>query len=157
MQEVARRPLTRLERAAAYGMLGWAAEVAFTAIQGVIDGSSRDWRLRGHSYLWMLPIYGLLAYLYEPLHDRMRNRPAWQRGAAYAAGFLACELASGSAIRRAVGLIPWDYSGRSRFAAAGGAVRLDYAPLWAAAGLLLEPLDDGLRMLPARRVTPGRG
>jgi hypothetical protein len=150
MQPVERRPLRRPERAALYGALGWATEVAFTAVQGVLNGSSRDWRLRGHSYLWMLPIYGLLAYLYEPLHDRVRHRPAWQRGIAYAAGFMTCELATGTAIRRAVGLIPWDYTGRSRFATAGGAVRLDYAPLWAAAGLLIERLDDGLRELPVR-------
>jgi len=145
-----RRPLNRLERAAAYGVLGWGTEVAFTAVQGVVNGTSRDWRLRGHSYLWMLPIYGLLAFLYEPLHDRMRERPAWQRGFAYASGFLACELATGTAIRRAVGLVPWDYTGRSRFAMAHGTVRLDYAPFWALAGLLIERLDDGLREAPLR-------
>jgi hypothetical protein len=141
------RPLARWERAVAYGMLGWAVEVAFTALQGVVDGSTRDWRLRGHSYVWMLPIYGLVAFLYEPLHDRLRGRSRWERGAAYAAGFMACELATGSAIRRAVGLVPWDYTDSSRFALAKGAVRLDYAPLWALAGLLAEPLDDRLRGL----------
>jgi len=152
MPAVNRRPLTRPERALAYGMLGWATEVAFTAVQGVASGSSRDWRLRGHSYLWMLPIYGLVAFLYEPVHDRVRERPAWQRAAAYAAGFLACELATGSAIRRAVGLVPWDYTGRTRFAVGRGAMRLDYAPLWAVAGLLLERVDDSLRALPVRAI-----
>ncbi len=152
MEQAERRPLSRMERAAAYGILGWGTEVAFTAVQGVVNGTSRDWRLRGHSYLWMLPIYGLLAYLYEPLHDRVRKRPAWQRGLAYAAGFMTGELATGTAIRRSVGLVPWDYTGRARFAVARGTVRLDYAPLWALAGLLIEPLDDALRELPVREL-----
>jgi len=155
MPSLERRPLTRLQRAAVYGVLGWSAEVVFTAVQGVANGTSRDWRLRGHSYLWMLPIYGLLAYLYEPLHDGLRARPAWQRGAAYAAGIMTCEAATGTSIRRAVGVIPWDYTGRSRFAVAKGAVRLDYAPLWAVAGLVIERFDDNLRRLPVRGV-PGR-
>ena len=147
-----RRPLRRWERALGYGLLGWAAEVAFTGVHDAVDPRSRSWRLQGHSYLWMLPIYGLIAVLYEPVHDRVRERPAWQRGSAYAAGFLACELATGSAIRRAVGLVPWDYTGRTRFAVGHGAMRLDYAPLWAAAGLLLERVDDSLRALRVRAV-----
>lgn len=150
MQPAGLRPLTRPQRAMVYALLGWATEVAFTSVAGVVDGSSRDWRLRGHSYLWMGPIYALIAFLYEPLHDRLRARSRWQRASAYAAGFLACELATGAAIRRAVGLVPWDYTSRSRLTAGRGVVRLDYAPLWAIAGLAAERLDDTLRGIELR-------
>ncbi|MFN2581670.1 MAG: hypothetical protein ABR498_02890 [Candidatus Dormibacteria bacterium] len=145
-----RRPLTRWERSLFYGMLGWATEVAFTGVHQALHPKHRTWHLRGHSYLWMLPIYGLVAFLFEPVHEGMRGRAVWQRAGAYAIGFIAVEYATGSALRRMVGVVPWDYTGRSRFAVPGGAVRLDYLPLWAAAGLALERIDDGIRELPLR-------
>lgn len=146
------RRLRRLERAAAYGLLGWATEVVFTAIDGFARGETRDARLRGHSYLWMGPIYGLCAFLYEPVHDQLRERPASQRAVAYAAGILVIEYATGRLIGRATGVIPWDYTGRGRLVI-HGATRLDYAPLWAAAGMALERVDDGLRSV---RIGAGR-
>jgi len=150
-QDRARRPLNRLERSLAYGMLGWIAEVGFSGIRDVIDTRTRSWRLMGHSYLWMLPIYGLLAYLYEPLHDTLRERPVWQRAGAYAAGFAVIEYATGMTLRRTVGLVPWDYTGHGRWVLPGGATRLDYIPVFAVAGLVLEPVHDAMRELPVRR------
>jgi uncharacterized membrane protein len=138
------RPLTRAERAVAYGMLGWSTEIVFTALQELSHRRTRDARLRGHSYLWMAPIYGLCAVLYEPAHDAVRQRPTVHRALVYALGILAVEYASGRLIRRATGVIPWDYTGRSPLAIRG-ATRLDYAPLWAAAGIALERVDDALR------------
>jgi Putative ABC-transporter type IV len=149
--QAAYRPLSRAERALVYGTLGWAAEISFTAVRESMKPATRSWRLQGQSYLWMLPIYGLSAYLFEPLHDAIRERPPWQRSAAYAAGIMAVEYATGTALRRGVGVVPWDYSGRSRWALPGGAVRLDYAPVWAGAGLLLERVHDGLRTVALQR------
>ena len=114
-------------------MLGTVTEVVFTAVEGALRPSTRSARLQGHTYLWMPPIYALCAVLYEPLHDRLRAAPAAQRAAAYAAGIIAVEYASGRLIQRVAGVIPWDYTGRSRFQL-HGATRFDYAPLWAAAG-----------------------
>jgi hypothetical protein len=148
-----RRPLNRLERSLGYGLLGWAAEVGFSGVRDVTDPRTRSWRLEGHSYLWMLPIYGLLAFLFEPLHDRLRARPLWVRAAAYAAGFSAVECATGMSLRRAVGVVPWDYTGHGRWVLPGGATRLDYAPVFAAAGLVLEHVHDAVRDLPVRRIS----
>ena len=138
------RSLRRSERALAYGMVGWSAELVFTAAQNLLHRQTRDARLAGHSYLWMAPIYGLCAVLYEPAHDLVRDRPVAQRAAAYAAGIMAVEYATGRLIHRATGVIPWDYTGRSPLAIRG-AIRLDYAPVWAAAGMALERVDDALR------------
>jgi hypothetical protein len=143
------RRLRRRERAAVYALLGTVSEVVFTAIEGVLRPSTRSARLEGHTYLWMPPIYGLCAVLYEPLHDRLRAVPAAQRAGAYAAGIIAVEYLSGRLIQRVAGVIPWDYTGRSRFQL-HGATRFDYVPLWAAAGLALEPVDDALRSLRLR-------
>src|SRR5207245_2912994 len=100
----------------------------------------------------MLPIYGLLAFLFEPLHEGLRRRPVWVRAGAYAAGFSAVEYAAGMTLRRAVGLVPWDYSGHGRWVLPGGATRLDYAPVFAVAGLILEHVHDVVHDLPVRRV-----
>ena len=48
-----------------YGLLGWCAEIVWTALGNFV--AERDWRLAGVSYLWMFPIYGSIAFLYEPL------------------------------------------------------------------------------------------
>lgn len=137
------RSLRRWERALAYGVLGVAGEVAFT---GARDSLLRkDSRLRGHSYLWMFPIYGVSALLFEPMHDLMRRRPVWERAAAYSVGIMGVECVAGMALRKGVGLVPWDYTGHGRFVVAGGATRLDYAPVWVVVGLALERVDDRLR------------
>ena len=138
------RPLTRAERAAVYGVLGVAGEVTFTALRDLGAAATRTPRLEGRSYLWMLPIYGLAAFLFEPLHSAVAHRPAWQRAAAYAAGIMGVEMATGTALRRTVGVVPWDYMGHSRWVVGTGAVRLDYAPLWAVAGLGLERVHHAL-------------
>jgi hypothetical protein len=127
-----------------YAALGTVVEVVFTALEASAHRSTRSARLEGHTYLWMPPIYALCAVLYEPLHDRLRAAPALGRAAVYAAGIIGVEYASGRLIERVAGVIPWDYRGRSRFQL-HGATRFDYAPLWAAAGIALEPVDDALR------------
>jgi hypothetical protein len=91
----------------------------------------------------MFPIYALIAPLYEPLHNAMRERvPRPVRGAVYGVGFLAVEYATGAALRGWRGEAPWDYSYARVHV--NGLVRPDYFFLWAAAGLALEPLHDRL-------------
>ena len=135
--------MTRWERALAYSLVGVAGEVAFTGARDSL--LRREWRLAGHSFLWMFPIYGLSAYLFEPVHDLLRGRPLWQRAAAYSVGIMGVEYVAGMALRRGVGVVPWDYTGHGRFVLPGGATRLDYAPIWGAVGLALERVDDRLR------------
>jgi hypothetical protein len=69
-----------------YGLLGWCFEVAFTAVTEKAWGRQQDWRLVGHSYLWMFPIYGLLAPLGEPIHNFMRPHFWLLRGIVYTLG-----------------------------------------------------------------------
>jgi len=127
-------------RFVAYGLIGWCAEVLFTGLHDYVR--FRDRRLPSRSSVWMFPVYGLLAPVYEPLHDALRARPAPVRAAAYAIGFLSVEYASGWVFRAVLGEAPWDYSGARRHL--HGLIRPDYAPIWAAAGLALEPVHDRL-------------
>jgi len=131
-----------------YGLMGWCAEIVFTALTQSVP--QRDWRLAGKSYLWMFPVYGLLAPLYEPLHDVIRDLPVLARAVIWSLGFTGVELVSGWLIERAVGRCPWDYvAARARFAI-NPYIRWDYFPLWAMVGVGLEPAHDFLvRLTPA--------
>ncbi len=132
-----------------YGLLGWAIEIVWTALSSTASGAQRGWRLAGTTYLWMFPIYGLLAPLYEPLHVAIRAWPWPLRGLLYGLGFLAVEYVAGWLLRRLTGACPWDYTGRCRWHL-HGLIRLDYGPLWALLGLALESVHDLLvRLTPA--------
>ena len=132
-------------RAMTYGIVGCAMESAFTSVR-LSRGSGRL-RRSGPATPWMLPIYALAMPLFEPLHDRVRDRPAWARAIAYAAGIMAVEGGTGWLLRRRTGRCPWDYSGRTRWHVSG-LVRLDYGPLWALAGLGAERLHDAMIVAP---------
>lgn len=125
-----------------YGIGGSMAEVVYTALRGA--WRRRDWRLRGETYLWMFPIYGLLVVLYEPLQDVIGSWPWPLRGVVYAIGFTAVELASGWLIARLTGRCPWDYVEAGERWAINPYIRWDYLPLWAAVGLALEPVSERL-------------
>jgi len=129
-----------------YGLGGWCGEVVYTALTGsLLQG---DWRLKGHSYLWMFPIYGLIAPLYEPIHNLIREGPLLGRALVWSLGFTLIELASGWLIARLTGRCPWDYSERRW--AINPYIRWDYFPVWALVGLALEPVHDFLvRLTPA--------
>ena len=112
-----------------YGIMGWCIEIVWTAVSSTIDRSQPGWRLAGTTYLWMFPIYGLLAPLYEPLHDAIRSWPWSVRGLVYGLGFMAVEYVAGWLLRKLISVCPWDYAGRCRWHL-HGLMRLDYGPLW---------------------------
>ena len=125
-----------------YGLLGWCWEVAWTAARDKISGKQKDWRLLGHSYLWMFPIYGLLAPLGEPIHDALRPHFWLWRGLVYLAGIWAVEYVAGWALRKLTGKCPWDYSHlRGNIQ---GIITLEYAPVWFVFGLAFERIHDAL-------------
>lgn len=125
-----------------YGALGLATELAFTGTKDLVRTRGRSFR--GHTSPLMFPVYGLIRPLFEPAHDFLRPRlPAVARAAAYAAGFFAVEYATGKLYRALLGKVPWDYSHAALNV--DGLIRLDYAPLWALAGLGLERVHDAIR------------
>ena len=139
-----------LRRFLAYGFCGWGLEVAFTGITG--SPWARDRRLRGHSYLWMLPIYGFGGLTLERLHGHLERRGVrrWARSLAYMLGIYGVEFGTASLLDRLLGEVPWRYLHGLHVR---GYVRLDYAPFWYACGWMFENLERELRKLdrPARR------
>jgi uncharacterized membrane protein len=129
-----------------YGLGGWCGEVVFTALTDSVP--RRDWRLVGTTYLWMFPIYGLLVFLYEPVHDLIRDYPIIVRAIIWSIGFTTVELITGWLIERISGRCPWDYSDK-RFGI-NAYIRWDFFPVWAIIGLALEAVHDFLvRLTPA--------
>ena len=132
-----------------YACLGVAAEVVFTAVcarLGLVltpdldDAEARGgWRLKGHSFVWMLPIYGLGLAAFEVVHDALRGEPWWIRGFAYVGALYAVELAASLALVRLTGAHVWRWVGRGNV---GGHVHFAMAPVWFAAALVLEPVCD---------------
>lgn len=128
-----------------YGLLGWCVEVVWTAVSARLRGRECDWRLLGHTSLWMFPLYGLLAPLYEPLHDFLRPWHWFMRGAVYVLGIWLVEYASGWLLRRLTGKCPWDYSQlRGNL---HGLIAWEYAPVWFLFGLGMERVHDALVQL----------
>ena len=126
-------------RSAIYAGVGFAFEVAFSALHDAV----RQKPIRLRTSPWMLPIYALLQPLYEPLHGALRDRvPAPVRAATYGVGIMTIEYASGRALRATRGEAPWDYTYARRNI--DGLVRPDYFPMWSLAGLALEKLHDRL-------------
>jgi uncharacterized membrane protein len=123
-----------------YGLLGWAVEILWT---GLPKRRPIDWRLSGHTQWWTFPLYGQIATLYEPLHNRIRHFPLPARGLVYAMGFITVEFAAGELIQKVTGTVPWDYTNKTHWQFRG-ATRFDYAVLWFMFGLVLEPIHDYL-------------
>ncbi len=108
-----------------------------------------DWRLMGQTSLLMFPIYGCGALLGPIgfLIDRWVNpgkKSAAKRaeltirhGFLYMVLIFVVEYFAGTLLR-GNGICPWDYTGRSTNI--DGLIRLDFAPLWFATGLLFEQI-----------------
>jgi uncharacterized membrane protein len=121
-----------------YGLAGWCTEIFWTGLGSLLSG---DMKLRGWTYIWMFPIYGLAIFL-EPIHNRIRNWPVIVRGGVYTLLIFIIEYSTGWLLKIFTGVCPWDYSGN--IFSINGFIRLDFAPAWFAASILFEMLHDAL-------------
>lgn len=112
---------------------GWCLEILFTSIGQL---RRHDLRLIGQTSVWMFPIYGM-ACIIKPLYRYFKKIPALFRGIIYSTGIFCFEYLSGSLLKKHH-LCPWDYSNAPTNI--NGVIRLDYAPVWMAAGLIFEKI-----------------
>ena len=116
-----------------FGILGVFGEVVYTSLKALIR--ERSLRLQGRSYLWMFPIYGLIALLFDPAH-RFMSAWSWPlRGLGYMVVIFAVEYLAGALLERITGDHVWHYKGRYNL---HGHIQLAHAPVWFAVGLLVE-------------------
>lgn len=132
-----------------YGALGWCGEITWTTVTRRITGQADNWLLMGETSLWSFPLYGLIAFLFEPLHDALRDQFWLWRAGAYLIGFWVVEYIGGWIILKITGKMPWDYA-RSRGGSLNGLIRWNFVFVWPVAGLVLEIVHDSLvRLTPA--------
>ena len=122
-----------------FGILGIFGEVIFTSIGSLI--SKRSWRLQGTSYLWMFPIYGSIAFLFDPVNQLIAGWPWTARGCAYMVVIFLVEYICGTVLKKVTGEHIWHYTGRFNL---HGQIQLTYAPVWFCVGLLIERFYDDL-------------
>ena len=115
------------------GIIGWCMEIIFTSCGSLING---NFTLKGHTSLWMFPIYGMAAFIY-PLYQRITYFPIWLRASLYAILIFLVEFATGSLLK-AYQLCPWNYQQATWNLA--GVIRLDYFFFWCLAGVIFEKI-----------------
>ena len=115
------------------GLTGWCMEIIFTAFDSF---RHRQFKLMGHTSIWMFPIYSLAALIY-PVYKFIKWLPTFVRGMIYSAGFFFFEFLSGTFLKKH-DICPWDYS--SVKSNIKGVIRLDFAPVWMVAGLIFEKI-----------------
>lgn len=115
------------------GSIGWCLEVFWTGCHALFH---KDPTLKGHSSIWMFPIYGCAA-LIGPISKRLAKVPAFFRGSLYTVGIFAAEYSTGMVLKH-FQACPWDYSKAPLNYQ--GVIRLDYAPVWFITGLFFEKI-----------------
>lgn len=115
------------------GSYGILLECMYT---GIISFLSGDYTLTSETSLWMFPIYGLAVFII-PLRKALYKRNFFIRAFIYAFLIMTIEYITGSLLM-SIHCCPWNYSKkRLNFQSV---IRLDYFPLWMAAGLIFEYL-----------------
>ena len=122
-----------------FGVTGWCMEILWTGLHSLFK---KDYKLIATTSIWMFFIYGMAVFL-KPLCDVLLGMsfPLVLRGGIYMLCIFAAEFTAGFTMKR-LNACPWDYSD-SRFNVLG-LIRLDYAPVWFAAGLVMEALHARL-------------
>ena len=77
------------------GILGWGMEILWT---GLDSFRRRDYKLTGHSSLWMFPIYGCAAFI-GPLSRLLQKKHPLFRGNLYMLGIFLVEFSTGLALK----------------------------------------------------------
>lgn len=152
-----------------YICLGLVTEVLFTGIMDLISPNFlQSWRLKnapppknvqadrramGYTFLWMIPLYGLLVGI-EPMQRAMSSVPLMVRGLVYLATFWIGEYITGALLKRLIGFCPWDYS-NSRYSV-HGYIRWDFGPFWYVFTLFLDRFSLKLvELTPAIKAVSG--
>ena len=114
--------------------IGITLEVVATSIMDFIK--YRDPRLKGETYLWMLPVYAAVPYIYLFVTSTFKDSGWIVKGFIYMIAFYLLELMAGLIIKALVGVSPWNYKDyRFHFKEV---ICLEYAPVWFIYGVVGE-------------------
>ena len=155
-----------------YSSIGIFIEVVFTAITNflnIIFHTLLEWfrdrkqsikelmkkhitkeelKLKGYSYLWMLPCYALLlTFVYEPVYDLIINYSIVYRFIIWGLLFSFFEYCWGYVCWKLSGNAPWQYTSGIPIPKDKGWTALYLIPLWSFVGLFLEWYSCILRQI----------
>lgn len=114
-----------------FGILGWIMEILWTGLNSLIQ---QDFKLTSSTSIWMFFIYGAAAF-FSPICNLVSSLPVLIRGGVYVICIFTIEFITGSLMKQ-MHVCPWDYS-QYKYNVRG-VIRLDYLPLWFAAGIFFE-------------------
>ena len=123
-----------------FGFFGLFVEIFFTAVKKIVNNDRHKWELKGETYLWMFPIYGLIGFYY-PIYNyfisiniflvfRLLIGTFFIYLIEYISGYLLCKI---------IGNCPWDYSLDSYYNI-HGLIRLDYFFYWFSFTFFIEQI-----------------
>lgn len=115
-----------------FGLLGLVGSVLYTATKGAIH--ERKFHFTGEASLILFPVWGLIAIIYPLVAIHIGALTWYGRGAIYMLAFYIAQYLTGLGLTR-LGLCPWRYPPGWSL---NGLVRISDAPLWFAAGLVIE-------------------
>ena len=121
-----------------FSFFGVGIEVIFSSIHDYIR--NKDISLKGRSYLWMFPLYGIWGLAIGPLYSLIEVIPFVLRGFIYLAVIFAGELSYGYLLKLIIKKCPWEYKGRWTIK---GVVNLLYLPFWLIFGYISEMIYKG--------------
>lgn len=120
------------------GCLGITTEIFFTAIYDIVMSKAENpMILKGYSYIWMFPIYGLSALTFPVISKKLSQVPQIIRSLIFGVGILVVEYISGYFLRKFTGFCPWEYKEGMHI---HGLIRLDFYPFWVGFAFILEKL-----------------
>ena len=119
------------------GLVGWGLECLWTGLNSAYIEKNK--KMECATSIWMFPIYGMASAM-SPLCHWMKGKNVMLRGSVYTACIFLTEYGTGSLLKKK-DCCPWDYSDSK--VNYKGLIRLDFAPLWFAVGLLYERMLMG--------------
>ena len=122
-----------------FGMLGIVAMVLATAVKSSVV--NRRLELVGEASLIHFPLFGIIALIYPIIAIRIGFLPWYGRGVVYMLAFYIVQYLMGLVLTK-IGICPWSYS-KGSFQ---GLIRIADAPVWYAAGLLVEWIYPYVKM-----------
>jgi len=91
----------------AFVLLGISSEVIRTAVLDFIK--TKDPKLTGQTYLWMIPIYATVPFIYMFILSQFPHIHILMRATLYMFSFYLLEYIAGHIIKKLVGIVPRNY------------------------------------------------
>jgi len=115
-----------------FGLFGICAQLVVTALIRTI--MNRRLELTGEASIVLMPIYGLIGFIYPIIAIHTGSIPWYLRGIIYMLAFYVFQYFAGLLLTK-IHICPWKYSGGWSF---HGLIRVADAPVWFLAGLAIE-------------------